>query len=1018
MARKKQRTLHQLFVTTVIAYLAALILLGALIIVMSTVYSKTQQIAILISMIVAVTVYIVGFFLIAVFSVRKLRKRYVDALFGVTERNLAHINAGEAGLEEYPGAERVEEFARLNDSVRAVRSSLNNATLVFGDLDYDSFFLEWVEGYEGVATLESFEKQVSNIVASSMNFRNVIANVFYDLGNGELTDDERHMIHRTMQDQFKHYDHALILMPKDKNSFYLYLPRIDSFSALKQCFDGLLTKMAISKHTMEGYMPLAPHYAIVAYPFSAVHELFPDLRYARRQGKIANLYLPNRLHNLGDANIGKNAMHLNQMSKILYNIATVEATKTNKEDVRAAMAKVLQSLCMELNFEMAGIIAYDQEVGDYLCKDHVGPEDILHVGQVVDPTFIPALDASHDADHSFYFSSRDHVGPELGKILDKMDVESGFLYAMTTDGKAYGAIYLLNRDKPATLDSYLQESLSAACYHIASSYVQGALIEDNLEVHRRFDALLAATDSASYQIEKGTYRLLSFTKGMKRSFRNIEEGKPCYAALYGLSNPCVDCPLNSGNKKISTVNKHQLVTSLTLDVRNGQRQTLLMRRVHTENDIINRYDPDLLVSSFPPLYEEVANHYLVGDNGYVLMLRLDNHDELLQRFGSEGYLLIQRAFIAALKKLGPQYDGFFRYDEKTLAVLLPAVGQVDVINRCEEIFRYTKGLVFDGDETYDLAISYMPMNYPQGYAGANDFFRHVSRDLNTRKRSFGSDYIYFDDTDYVRPASRREFILQVIEEQFGKETFRVSLQPMVAGKNKAIFGAEILLRIQDEYRHLVFNPEELIRVAEENGKIPLITRALLRYVGSFYQSVGPATLKMFGFKQLALNTDVSLFSDESFDADFGEFLKSSHLPDGFLSFEIAEGDVSKHLDAFKVAAPMLKKHKVHMVIDQYSGRFLSLDDVIKLGFEKIKVGRNVVHNIDTDQGRLKAITSLLTEAKEKNIGIAIVGVENRDQNDLLTKINPNMELQGYYYYRPLEKPALLEAIRNNGKAEE
>ena len=1007
-----------MFIVTILAYLSAFIALGTLIVGMGTVYGKTQNVAVLISMIIFVIVFIAAFFIIGVLSVRGLRKRYIDSLFGVTERNLAHINAGEAGLEDYPGGDKVEEFARLNDAVHAVKSSLNNATLVFGDLNYDSFFLEWVEGFDHVATLESFEKQLSNIIASSMNFRNALANIYYDLGNNGLSDAERHAIHQMIVEQFRHYENFLVLLPEDGNSFYIYLPRVDSFAALRHCFDGLLSKMAISKHNVEGYVPLVPHYAIVAYPFSAVHEMFPDLRYARRQGKIAQMYLPNRLHDLGDANIGKNAMHLNQMSKILFNLSSIEATNANKQDVRAGMARVLQALCSELNFEMAGIIAYDQERGGYVFKDHVGPEETIQVGQLVDPDFIPALDASHDPDHSFYFSSRNHVGPQLGKVLDKLSIQSGFFYALKKDGKTYGAVYFINRSKNASLDSYLQESLSAACYHISSSYVQGVLIEDMLEAHRRYDALLAATDSVSYQIEKGTYRILSYSKGMKRIFRGLEEGKACYQCLYGLNSPCADCPLKTGNKKPSQVGKHQFVTSLTIDVQRGQRQTMLLRRVRTEEDYANRYDPELLISSFPTLFEEVSNHYLVGDNGYVLMLRLDNYDQLIRRFGSEGFLLIQRAFIAALKKLGPQYDGFFRYDEKTLGILFPAVGQVDLINRCEEIFRFTKGLTYEGGDTYDLNISYMPMNYPQGYAGANDFFRHVARDLNTRKRDKGSDYIYFDDTDYVRPASRREFILQVIEEQFGKETFRVSLQPMVQGREHRIFGAEILLRIQDEYRHIVFNPEELIRVAEENGKIPLITRALLRYVDSFYQAVGPATLKMFGFKQLALNTDVSLFADQSFDADFGEFLKKSKLPEGFLAFEIAEGDVSKHLEAFEAAAPMLKKHKVHMVIDQYSGRFISLDDVAKLGFEKIKVGRNVVHNIDTDQSRLKAITSLLNEAKEKNINIAIVGVENRDQSDLLYKINPNLELQGYYFYMPLERPALLEAIRNNGKAKD
>lgn len=1019
MAKKQRKSisLRALFAITIVAYVASFLVLGAVMAVLTTIYGKTQNQGVLIGLIVFFFVYVAAFLVAGFFTVARLRRTYIDTAFGVTERNYARINQGRADLEEYQGANRVKEFASLNLAVDRVRSSLKNATLVFGNLDYNSFSLEWVDGYEGVATLESFEKQLSNIIASSLNFRNVIAEIYYELGDKGLDEEERKMIISALRTQFAHFEKTLVLLPKDRNSVYLYLPRIDSLSALCGRFDTLLSSLGISKHGIDGFTPLAPHYAMVVYPFSAVHELLPDLRYAKRQNKATNVYLPNRIHVASDVTIGKNAMELNQMSKILYNVASLEANETNKQAVRHGMARVFSLLNSELGFEMSGLIAYHQEVGGFVCLDHVGNEDIFSIGRTVDKEFLLAINEAVDPDHSFYFSTRDHVGPALGRYFDKMGVRSGFLYAMRKEGEIHGILYFLNTKRDLHFDSYIQEALSAACYHISSSYTHGILIEDSMAANRRYDALLAANDAVSYQIEKGSYQLLSFSRGAKRLFKNAEVGRPCHEVLYDLHSPCANCPLRTGNKMVGQIGKSQYATSLTIDISRGQTQTLLLKKIKTEEDSSNRYDPELLIPTFPTLYEELGNHFLTGDNGYLLLLRLDNYASLIERFGSEGFLLIQRAFIEALRAIGSNYDSFFRYDDKTMGLLFPACGQVDVINRCEEIYRCTKNITYQGEEKYDLDISYMPMNYPQGYAGAPDFFRHTTRDLYHRARPFGSDYIYFDDTDYVRPASRRDFMLSVIAEQFGKETFQVSLQPIMGMRGRKIEGAEILLRVQDEYRHIVFNPEELIRVAEENGQIPLITRALLRYVGNFYQSVGASTLKMFGFQQLALNTDVSLFADKSFEADFTKFLKETSLPDGFLSFEIAEGDVYRHLDAFRAAAPSLKKHKVHLVIDQYSGRNISLAECVSLGFEKIKVGRNVVHNIDTDQGRLQAITSLLNEAKEKNIATAVVGVENRDQFDLLMKINPAMEMQGYYFYRPLERSALLEAIRKNKNVE-
>ena len=1011
--QKKSKTLRQVFVTFAVTMVTLIALITAFVVAMGNVYGRTGNPVILAVFIAGTLLALLGLSIYLFIMGQRLRKHYATSMYEITIGNYRRINVGNADLESYPNP-NISEFDALNDEVANVRASLTNATFIFGDLKYEAFDLVPLEGYEGVYELEGFQKQLSPIIASSMNFRNVLAQVYYDFGEMPgLEESELQSLVKQIHTRFASYPGHIILVPEDRLSIYVYLPRIDSFSAIEDHFDTLLTNASISRLGTQGHSSLMPHYTIVAYPFSAVHELFSDLRYSRRQGKLANLYLPNRLHSLGQANIGKNAMHLNQMSKILYNIASIEATTKNKGDVHKAVEACLQSLLSELNFETSGIVVYNQEVGGYEVRNQVGNAELVKKGDILPNEFVDAIFASADNDHSFYFSCRAHCSKDVGKVMDRFGFRSGFLYAIRKEGKPYGFLYFLNVEKDAALDSYLQESLSAACYHIASLYAYGNVLEESVEARRQFEALLTSSDSGYYRIEKGTHALIDFSRGLKHTFPDIEVGVPCHKALYGLASPCADCPLTKGKKKVSIVKKHTYSSSLTLDVRNGSVHTVLIQRLKTGEEDTNRYDNELLISSFPTLLSEVRSHYLVGDNGYVLVLRIANHEKLLGEYGSEGFLLILRNFIDAMKKIAPQYDNLFRYDEKSLALLLPAVGQVDVINRCEEIYRLTKGLVYEGSKKYDLEVDYMPMNYPQGYAGAEDYFRHVYRDLSTRKLSQGHDFIYFDDTDYVRPASRRDFMLSVIEEQFGKETFRVELQPMVEAKTTKVFGAEILLRIQDEYRHIVFRPDELVRVAAENGKIPLITRALLRYVASFYESVGPATFKATGFRRLALNTDVSLFTDPTFEDDFAALLKRTNLPKGFIAFEIAEGDVSNNLEAFAAATRMLKKFDIQLVVDQYSGRQLSIDDLARLGFDKVKVGRNVVHNIDTDPAKLAAITALLNEAKAKGIEAAIVGVENHDQYNLLIRINPNLEMQGYYFYKPLERAALLDAMRSN-----
>ena len=111
----------------------------------------------------------------------------------------------------------------------------------------------------------------------------------------------------------------------------------------------------------------------------------------------------------------------------------------------------------------------------------------------------------------------------------------------------------------------------------------------------------------------------------------------------------------------------------------------------------------------------------------------------------------------------------------------------------------------------------------------------------------------------------------------------------------------------------------------------------------------------------------------------------------------------------------LKNFHIPIVCDQYSGRFISLETLKNIGFNEVKLSRNVVNHIDSDQQRLENIRQLLNEARSFNMRTSIVGVENIDQYQLLKEIDDTALLQGFYFYRPLEKQGLIDAIRGANK---
>ena len=148
--------------------------------------------------------------------------------------------------------------------------------------------------------------------------------------------------------------------------------------------------------------------------------------------------------------------------------------------------------------------------------------------------------------------------------------------------------------------------------------------------------------------------------------------------------------------------------------------------------------------------------------------------------------------------------------------------------------------------------------------------------------------------------------------------------------------------------------------------------------------------------------------DKNFD-----LFNNYHLPRDFLGFEITEREIYSHLDQFKNIAKGILNHHIALIVDQYSGEYLSLDQVQSLGFTEIKIGRSLVGDIEVNPKHLAEITSLDKLAQEHDMRITFVGVENSDQYVMLKDMDKRCNCQGYHFYRPLDDYKLIEELRKN-----
>ena len=1014
MKKNKEFTIAQSFALSYIipgAILFALLVIGGILFSLGAhLESRGLIIAGLIVVLNLAAAYIV-FSIIAFF---KMRKTYQDGLYKTTASLLRGLKANIPTTDNFPET-TIKEINELRSELAEVNTMTANSTMISNDLSSSYIPLNYISSEDNIVTLESFKAELRSLIYCSQNYRNAIVEAFYDLDDDEINQDETKRIVGVLKENFVDYDHILFVPNSDQTGFYMFLPKIDSLSDIKNRLAAAMKNLSVSKKTFDGLATINARFSVVCYPYSNINELFPDLMYAKRQGLPLNIYLPNRLSALSENRILQNSLNLNHMSRVMEKLTDLSVTSKEKDKSIETIKNTVLDLITYLDIDNAGIISFDDvnNVYESMLSVSRSNEYLFPTGTLIEKEFIETLDESKDPDDSYYFSTRKHTPETLANYLDKLGVSGGFYYVVHDQTQVISIIYFFNKNRPMVFDSYIIETIFLLSYRIGDFFFMLNEEEKINETYREINSVLMASDYTLYRIDRKNYKLVGFSHHFNTICPKAKVGDTCYHTLYGLDAPCAECPLRTNKKMISELSRQRYETSLTMNESNTRLVRMLLHKAKDQEDTTDRFDKDLLINSYASLNISLSDLYTISARGYLVILRIDNHDQLLEATGSEGVLYLTRQLIKNIKELRKSNANIYYFSPESIALLMPEVGQIDIVNFIEKIYEVTQQKYQYNGVDYSFNITYLPYNFPQSYPTADGFLKYVLRHFNSLPFETNLNKIYFPDGDYSRSASRNEFILSVIEEQFGNKTFSVALQPMVHASDKDIYGAEILIRLSDNYRNQVFNADELIKVAAKNGKISMISNALIQYIGDLYKQYGLTIFKLYGFNRLTMNTDFSYFDDPEFFQTIFNLFAEYHLPKDFLGFEITEKEIYTHLDQFRKVAKGILNHHIVLICDQYNGEYLSMDVLKELGFVEIKIGRYLVGDIEVNPKHLNEITSIDKLAQEHGLKVTFVGVENADQYILIRDMDKRCNCQGYHFYRPLDDYHLIEEVRKN-----
>ena len=295
-----------------------------------------------------------------------------------------------------------------------------------------------------------------------------------------------------------------------------------------------------------------------------------------------------------------------------------------------------------------------------------------------------------------------------------------------------------------------------------------------------------------------------------------------------------------------------------------------------------------------------------------------------------------------------------------------------------------------------------------------DTINHVAE--NALYRRGGIAHISNYDRNRKKKLTEIDFILRNALNNLEKGALNVYYQAIYSTAKKRLIGAEALIRMRDIDGILSSNenkkgefisPEEFIPIAEKNGTIYSLGEYVFEKVCQMLSSNSP---EKYGIEKIELNLSVVQCMQEDV-VDYILQIKDMYKVDnGFINLEVTETAAAYQVDTLLKTMERLIEEGIEFSLDDYGKGHATMDYLINLPFETIKIDKDIIWNAYSNPSTNVALATTITMIKDLGKKVLAEGVETEDQAKWLTDLGCDY-LQGYYFSRPLPKEEFLELMK-------
>ena len=260
-----------------------------------------------------------------------------------------------------------------------------------------------------------------------------------------------------------------------------------------------------------------------------------------------------------------------------------------------------------------------------------------------------------------------------------------------------------------------------------------------------------------------------------------------------------------------------------------------------------------------------------------------------------------------------------------------------------------------------------------------------------RAKSELNTAVCFYESRLDEVARERQVLARELRRALELQQFDLHFQVQISVTHATICGYEVLLRWYHPERGLI-PPLDFIPIAEESGAILDIGEWVLR----------EACRRAAGWQiphRIAVNLSPVQFGQPELPRLVHEILMETGLPATRLELEITESTIIADKARALHILRQIKALGVTVALDDFGTGYSSLDTLRSFPFDKIKLDRLFMNEVETNPQTRAIVRAVLALGKSLDVPILAEGVETDNQLELLRREGCD-EAQGFLLGRP------------------